>query len=68
MKLIEYIGDPANGGEGPEVTTMQGVLFERGRPVETNDPALIAKAEGNSHFNVTVKRGRKVKADDADGE
>lgn len=44
-----FIGDPMNGGEGPESLSLFGVDFRKGE--WTDVPAAFArKIRGNSHF------------------
>ena len=55
----EYIGDPANDGEGPAYVMLYGHCFERGKPVEVTDALALAKLAGNGHFRLAdepVKR------------
>ena len=65
MKSITFIGDPRDG-DGPQIISMWGMMFEKGRAEMCDDAAIVAKAEGNSHFEVKAKRGRK--ANDPDSE
>lgn len=62
MKTIKFIGDPQNAGHGPDVIDFYGLEMTKGKNVKCDDPAIIAKAEGSSHFVVeAVKLGRPPK-------
>lgn len=64
MKLVTFTGD-ANG-DGPAAVSLWGYEFPKGVAVEVADPAAIAKAEGNSHFKVAAKRGRRKNGEDGE--
>jgi hypothetical protein len=61
MQFI-YIGDPGRNGDGPDPIHMLGVRFNKGEPVSVMDDAIIAKLQGNSHFEVykTVLKPKKA--------
>ena len=60
MKVtIKFIGDPRNGFDGPKTINFYGIDCPKGKAVKCDDPAIIAKAEGSSHFVVeAVRLGR----------
>ena len=53
---FRFIG---NGDNDPEELTLLGVSFAKGKAVNVDDEALIAKLKGNSHFEAV--RGRHAK-------
>ena len=62
MKTIKFIGDPANHFHGAASVNFYGIDCPKGKAVKCDDPAIIAKAEGSSHFVVKdVKPGRPPK-------
>lgn len=62
MKTIKYVGDQSRKGEGPEIVRCYGKVWPKGSAVKCDDPGIVAKAEGNSHFLVEdVKIGRPKK-------
>lgn len=65
---FRFIGDPANGGDGPDMTTLHGVDFPKGQAVTVASEALMALLAGNSHFEAVKTRQRKAASDgDTDG-
>ena len=71
MKTIKFIGDPMSNFHGAATINFYGINCPKGKAVKCDDPAIIAKAEGSSHFVVeAVKLGRPkmVQADAADSE
>lgn len=51
---ITWLGedDDHEDGNGPRRNTWNGVTFEKGKPVEVDDPAMIAKAKTNKFYEV----------------
>lgn len=49
MKFV-FCGDPNSPNEALETKEAFGLVFEPGEAVEVEDPAIIAKLQGNSHF------------------
>lgn len=54
MPKFKFTGD---GRNDPEAVELFGITFPINKGVTVEDPAVIAKLEGNSHF-AEVKRGR----------
>lgn len=51
MKYFRYIGDPAHGGDGPEIVECHGHRFVKGSdPVQVSDAHAMMKLDGSSHF------------------
>lgn len=50
MSVFRYIGDPAQGGDGPDVITLRGIRFVKGEPTPVADSLTAAKLDGHSHF------------------
>ena len=48
--VFVYIGDPNHGGEGPDKTTLYGVEFPKGEPVQVEDKEAARRLSSNSHF------------------
>lgn len=61
----KFIGDPANGGQGPGTITIQGVTFTYDKWMKV-DPgsALARKLQGSNHFETREPRPALAKAAD----
>lgn len=61
----KFIGDPRNGGEGPNVTTILGKTFRKDQWTPIDSEKVFRKLEGNSHF--ATEAGANDDADQAEG-
>jgi hypothetical protein len=52
MVRIIWKGEDTESVPGPSFNTWNGVRFEKGRPVEISDPAMIASARENQFYKV----------------
>lgn len=50
MARFLFVGDPKHEGDGPNVIDLFGLSFNRLRPTEVADAAVIKKLDTNSHF------------------
>ena len=50
MPRYRFIGDPLDGFDGPDRFEWMGVEFSRDEWADVSDPFMIAKLDGNSHF------------------
>ena len=57
-----FVGDPADDFSGPSNITMFGTDFEKGEFVTIDDPAVIRKVRGHSHFEIEGEGKVKAKA------
>jgi hypothetical protein len=54
MASVTWKGEPVGPeDEGPKSITWGGKTFKKGEAVEIEDPAIIAKAQGNPFFEVS---------------
>lgn len=70
MRMFRFIGDPNDGGSGPDVIEYRGMSFAKGKVVDVNDVGLIERLSRHSHFEEAKAkpgRPRKVKDDGQDG-
>jgi len=61
---VRFVGDPADDFSGPTNVSMFGQDFEKGEFTTIEDPTLIRKLRGHSHFEVEGEG--KVKATNVD--
>lgn len=45
-----FTGDPRNRSQNPSEISFGGLAFPLNTPVDVDDPAVVKKLEGNSHF------------------
>lgn len=67
MANVTWIGEdnPDGSQAGPSFTKAYGGLkFEKGKPVEVTDKALITKAQGNQYFEVELSPEEQKSAEE----
>lgn len=64
MAHFKFVGD--ENGEGPDLMMAFGCVFRKGESVAVLDKAVIAKLEGNSHFQKVDGRTVKKKTKNGD--
>lgn len=61
MTMVTWLGEDAlhPDGNGPRFNEWRGTRFEVGKPVEIDNPHMVAKARGNPFYSVDgeAKRG-----------